>query len=119
MVRTAIPKQYWQLALDQISLCGWGSRVSIAVADEESDLQLMTRPAPFYGVSYDPKDDALAFGTENLKHRIIHPKHIDLTHEGVTICTLAITGADDRRHSLSFNPPLALGREVEVAREMA
>ena len=48
MGQIAVPRKYWQLALDEISLGGWGTEVSIAIADEDGDLQLKTKPAPFF-----------------------------------------------------------------------
>jgi hypothetical protein len=105
MAQTTVPKKYWGLALGEISLCACDSRVSIAISGEEME----AKPAPICGMSYDPKGDALAFDTENLKRRITNPKRIDVTHEGVTISVLTITAADNRRHVLNFCPPVALG----------
>lgn len=104
-----MPKKYWGLALGEISLCACGSRVSMVISGEAIDGEIEAKPARICGMSYDPKGDALAFDTENLKRRITNPKRIDLTHEGVTISVLTITAADNRRHVLNFCPPLALG----------
>ena len=109
MAQTTVPKKYWVVALGEISLCACDSRVSIAISGEEIDGEMEAKPAPICGMSYDPTGDALAFDTESLKRRIINPKRIDLTHEGVTISILTITAADNRRHFLNFCPPLALG----------
>ena len=108
MGQTAVPRRYWQLALDEISLSGAGSSVSLVVNDNKGS-QMKVRYARFCGVSYDPTGDALDVGSGSLKHRIDHPKQIDLAHEGITISKLAVIGADDCRYVLSFNPPVSLG----------
>lgn len=109
MTNTTIPREYWEFALEEISLCSDGARVSLTILGEGNSAINETRSGPFCGLAYDPKHDALIFGSHHLKHLIIHPKQIDLTHHGVTISAVAILGADDRRHILDFTPPLALG----------
>jgi hypothetical protein len=109
MKSTTLPQTDWQLALNEISRSGLGRVVSIAVVGEDLGAQIAAEQVRLQGISYDPKDDAVAVDTGNLEHRIASPKQIDLAYDGVTVSALEIIGADDRRHIVSFDPPISLG----------
>ncbi len=109
MKSTAVPAGDWQLTLDEISRCGSGCHVSITITGADIGAQLAAQSVPFHGATYDRKDHMVMVDTAGLEHRIDQPKQVFLAYGGTSISAMEIVDDNDRRHIVSFDPPLDLG----------
>ncbi len=109
MEDTTLAKEDWQLAFDEISRAASGSILTISVSGTDLGAQTAAEKVAFRGLNYDPHGDAVAIDIEGLEHRITRPKQIDLAYEANKVSALEIIDESDRRHIVSFDPPVDLG----------
>jgi hypothetical protein len=85
-----------------------GKRAEIEVASLKLGDQIEAEWLPFFGISYDPKDDVIALALEGHDHLIHKPREICIEGEGLELSSLEIIDADGVRQIVVLRDPLML-----------
>ena len=103
-----LEKPQWSVYFDLISKALIGKRAEIEVASLKLGDQIEAEWLPFFGSSYDPKDDVIALALEGHDHLIHKPTEIFIEGEGLELSSLEVIDADDVRHIVVLKDPLML-----------
>ncbi|BCX80877.1 hypothetical protein MIT9_P0455 [Methylomarinovum caldicuralii] len=108
MATRALPKSEWEAYFDHVSKHLKAETAEIEVASINLGDQIEAEWVPFYGVSYDPKDDVIEFVLEGVDHLVPHPKevYVDDSIEGLR--SIKVVGADGVRHIAKLKEVLKL-----------
>ena len=71
-----LEKSQWSVYFDLISKALTGKRAEIEGASLKLGDQIEAEWLPLFGISYDPKDDAIALALEGHNHLIYKPREI-------------------------------------------
>jgi len=69
-----LEKSQWSVYFDLISKALTGKRAEVEVASLKIGDQIEAEWLPFFGISYDPKDDVIALALEGHDHLIHKPE---------------------------------------------
>ena len=103
MATSQIPKSDWQNYFDQVSKRHREINVEIEVSSLKLGDQIVTRPVPFHGMSYDPKDGTFDVFAEGLEHLIHDPKAIYIEEDNLLLQSVEVLTDDDTRHIIRFH----------------
>ena len=93
---------------DLISKALTGKRAEIEVASLKLGDQIEAEWLPFFGISYDPKDDVIALALEGHDHLIHKPREIYIEGEGLELSSLEVIDADGVHQIVVLRDPLML-----------
>jgi hypothetical protein len=108
MPLTQLSRSQWQPYFDRVSKVLGATQAQIEVTGLGLGDQVEADWIPLFGLSYDPKSDVLAVIAEGVDHLIRHPKQIHIDHEMDWLHSVEAVDADDNRHIILLNNPLAL-----------
>ena len=103
-----LEKSQWSVYFDLISKALTGKRAEIEVASLKLGDQIEAEWLPFFGISYDPKDDVIALALEGHDHLIHKPREIYIEGEGLELASLEVIDADGVRQIVVLRDPLML-----------
>ena len=103
-----LEKSQWSVYFDLISKALGGKRAEIEVASLELGDQIEAHWLPFFGISYDPKDDVISLVLEGHDHLIHKPREIYIEGEGLELSSLEVIDAEGERHIVLLRDPLML-----------
>jgi hypothetical protein len=78
-----LEKSQWSVYFDLTSKALTGKRAEVEVASLKLDDQIEAEWLPFFGISYDPKDDVIAPVLEGHDDLIHKPREIYIEGEGL------------------------------------
>jgi hypothetical protein len=103
-----LEKSEWSVYFDLIAKTLTGKRAEIEVASLNHGDQIEAEWLPFYGISYDPRDDLIALALEGHDHLIHKPREIYIEGEGLELSSLEVIDADGVRQIVVLRDPLVL-----------
>ncbi|WP_027531798.1 DUF5335 domain-containing protein [Bradyrhizobium sp. WSM3983] len=103
-----LEKSQWSIYFDLISKALGGKRAEIEVASLKLGDQIEAEWLPFFGISYDPKDDVIALALEGHGHLIHKPREIYIEGEGLELSSFEIIDANGERQIVVLRDPLML-----------
>jgi hypothetical protein len=103
-----LEKSQWSVYFDLISKALTGKRAEIEVASLNLGDQIEAEWLPFFGISYDPKDDVIALALEGHAHLIYKPREIYFEGEGLELSSLEVIDADGVHQIVVLRDPLML-----------
>ena len=103
-----LEKSQWSVYFDLISKALTGKRAEIEVASLKLGDQIEAEWLPFFGISYDPKDDVIALALEGHDHLIHNPREIYIEGEGLELASLEVIDADGVRQIVVLRDALML-----------
>ncbi|WFU82523.1 DUF5335 domain-containing protein [Bradyrhizobium sp. CIAT3101] len=103
-----LEKSQWRGYFDLISKALTGKRAEIEVASLNRGDQIEAEWLPFYGISYDPRNDVVALALEGHDHLIHKPREIYIEGEGLVLSSLEVIDADGVRQIVVLRDPLML-----------
>jgi hypothetical protein len=74
------------------------AKAELEVASMNLGDQIETEWIPFFGITYDPKDDLVEFVLEGLDHLIRSPKQIFVDEGADGLTSVEIVDSDDVKH---------------------
>jgi hypothetical protein len=77
------------------------NRVDVELVAPDWGDQFAAEGAHLYGITYDPKDDALEFELEGADHRILHPQEVWVAEEIDTFVKAIQVVRDDGRREIA------------------
>lgn len=108
MATRELPETQWEPYFDQVSAHLKTTQAEIEVSAMNLGDQIEAEWAPFYGVSYDPKDKVVEFVLEGLDHLVQRPQTI-LVDDGVDgLHSIEVIDAEGIRHIAKFKEVLKL-----------
>lgn len=105
-ITNKLDQAQWQTYFDHVSRRLEGKTVTIEVASLSLGVQSAASWVPLWGISYDPKDGAIAVIAEGLDHLIRRPREVYVETEGVRLLSMKVVDADGDSQILTFNEPL-------------
>jgi hypothetical protein len=108
MTMTRLPRSEWRSYCDRVSRGLAGAHAEIEVASLALGDRVETSWLPIYGVTYDPRADALEIVLEGVGHTIARPRdlYVERTRRGLV--ALEIVEEDETRQSVKLREPLRL-----------
>ncbi|SED18678.1 DUF5335 domain-containing protein [Bradyrhizobium erythrophlei] len=103
-----LEKSQWSVYFDLISKALAGKRAEIEMASLKHGDQIEAEWLPFFGISYDPRDDVIALALERHDHLIHKPRELYIEGEGLELSSLEVIDADVVRQIVVFRDPLML-----------
>ncbi|MCP1908857.1 hypothetical protein ACVIWU_005808 [Bradyrhizobium sp. USDA 4509] len=103
-----LEKSQWSVYFDLISKALGGKHAEIEVTSLKLGDQVEADWLPFFGVSYDPKDDLISLVLEGHDHLIRKPREIYIEGEGLELSSLEVIDADGVRQIVVLRDPLML-----------
>ena len=103
-----LEKSQWSVYFDLISKALTGKRAEIEVASLKLGHQIEAEWLPFFGISYDPKNNVIALALEGHDHLIHKPREIYIEGEGLSLASLEVIDADGVRQIVVLRDPLML-----------
>jgi hypothetical protein len=103
-----LDKTKWRSFLDGMSKVLEGEQAEIETVSLALGSQIEAEWVPFFGITYDPKDDMVEIALEGVDHLIEHPREIYVDDNVNGIASLEITDAEDARQIVKLRQPLAL-----------
>src|ERR1700736_2285534 len=85
-----------------------GKRAEIEVASLKLGDQIEAEWLPFFGISYDPRDDVIALALEGHDHLIHKPRELYIEGEGLELSSLGVIDGDVMRQIVVLRDPLML-----------
>jgi len=98
MATRELPKSEWQSYFDNVSKQLKAAKAELEVASMNLGDQIETEWIPFFGITYDPKDDLVEFVLEGLDHLIRSPKQIFVDEGADGLTSVEIVDSDDVKH---------------------
>ena len=99
MITRELPKSAWQSYFDHVSKqLKETELVELEVASLKLGDQIETEWVPFYGITYDPKDDLVEFVLEGLDHLIKQPTQIFVTEDDGGLRCIDVIDAENNKH---------------------
>lgn len=98
MTIRAVPKSQWETYFDSISKHLRANRAELEVAAINLGDQIGAEWVPFYGVSYDPKDDIIEFILEGIDHLAHRPKEVYVDEDIGGLRSIEVIDGDGVRH---------------------
>jgi hypothetical protein len=108
MVTSRLEKPQWQAYFDQVSKGLAGKQAEIEVNSLKLGNQTEAEWLPFYGITYDPKNDIVEVVLEGLDHLIHKPREVFVEHDSVEMHSVEIIDQDDVRQIVRLRNPLML-----------
>jgi hypothetical protein len=103
-----LEKSQWSAYFDLISKAMTGKRAEIEVASLKLGDQIEAEWLPFFGISYDTKDDVIVIALEGHDHLIHKPKEVYIEREGLELSSLEVIDAGGVRQIVVLRDPLML-----------
>lgn len=103
-----VPKSQWETYFDNISKHLRASQVEIEVAAINLGDQIEAEWVPFYGISYDPKDDVIEFVLEGVDHLVRRPKEVYVDDGIEGLRSIEVVDGDGVRHIAKFKEVMKL-----------
>ena len=97
-------KDYFETLTDRIS----GEQILIEIVSDTIGDQIEANWIPFFGVTYDHKDDIIDISAEHLNHMVRRPQAITVHHDNNHHAVIEIVNAEAEKHILKFKEPLFL-----------
>ncbi len=108
MATQLLPKAQWESYLDTISKHLKTNQAEIEVAAINLGDQIEAEWVPFYGVSYDPKDDVVEFVLEGVDHLVQHPREIYVDYGVDGLHSVEVVDSSGIRHIAKLKEVLKL-----------
>jgi hypothetical protein len=103
-----LEKAAWHPYFDHMSKILEGKRAEIEVASLKIGDQIEAEWLPFYGITYDPKDDLIEIVLEGLDHMIRKPREVYVEQEAILLSSMEVIDADDQHQIVKLRDPLML-----------
>lgn len=108
MATRSLPKPQWESYFDQLSKHLKASQAEIEVVAMNLGDQIEGEWVPFYGISYDPKDDVIEYLLEGLDHLVPHPQQVLVDEEAEGLKSIEVVDRDGVRHIAKLKEVLKL-----------
>ncbi|HHJ40528.1 MAG: hypothetical protein AXA67_10365 [Methylothermaceae bacteria B42] len=108
MATRELPKSQWETYFDHVSAHLKAVQAEIEVASMNLGDQIEAEWVPFYGVSYDPKDDLVEFILEGVDHLVPHPGKILVEDGPEGLHNIEVIDSEGIRHIAKFKEALKL-----------
>jgi hypothetical protein len=102
-----IARSNWASYLQQISKATEGEGVDISIVSEK-ELAHQSKLWSFFGITYDPYDDAVVISCSEQEHIISAPQLIRTEESAVGIHAIEITRSDNVREIIQFLEPIGI-----------
>jgi hypothetical protein len=101
-------KKEWRPFLDGVSRVLQGERAEIEVLALKLGDQVAAEWLPFFGITYDPKDDIIEIALDGVDHLIRKPQEIYVDDSGDGLISMEIVDAEGVRQIVKLKDPLML-----------
>ncbi len=108
MATRELPKSQWEAYFDRVAAHLKAVQAEIEVASMNLGDQIEAEWVPFYGVSYDPKDDLVEFVLEGVDHLVRHPAQVLVEDSAEGLSSIEIIDSEGVRHIAKFKEVLKL-----------
>jgi hypothetical protein len=103
-----LDKKGWRPFLDGVSRVLEGERAEIEVLSLKLGDQVAAEWLPFFGITYDPKDDIIEIALDGVDHLIRKPHEIYVDDGGDGLISMEIVDAEGVRQIVKLKDPLML-----------
>ncbi|GAB6067325.1 DUF5335 family protein [Methylothermus subterraneus] len=104
----AVPKSQWETYFANLSKHLKASQAELEVAAMNLGDQLEAEWLPFYGVSYDPKDDIIEFTLQDVDHLVRRPQEVYVDDDVEGLHSIEVVDGDGVRHLAKLKEALKL-----------
>ncbi len=108
MTTRQLDRSQWQPYFDDINHRLEATQVDLEVSGHDLGVQTEAYDITLIGLSYDPRDDAFSIVTEELEHRVVHPKQISVREDADGLTALEIIDREEHRHVARLRSALRL-----------
>lgn len=105
-----IDRKNWASYLAELSKATKGEGVDITILSKK-EFAHQSRSWRFFGITYDPHDDAVIITCKEQEHTISAPQLICTEESAAGVHAIEITREDDVREVIQFLQPLAITHE--------
>jgi hypothetical protein len=103
-----LDKKEWRPFFDGVSKVLQGERAEIEVLSLKLGDQVAAHWLPFFGITYDPKDDIVEIALEGIDHLIEKPREVYVDDGGRGVISLEIVDAGGAHQIVKLREPLKL-----------
>lgn len=103
-----LPKSQWENYFDNLSKHLKASQAELEVAALNLGDQLESEWVPFYGISYDPKDDVIEFVLEGVDHLVRRPQEVYVDDDVKGLHSIEVVDSEGVRHIAKLKEALQL-----------
>ncbi len=108
MATRSLAKSQWETYFDQVAKHLKVSQAEIEVVGMNLGDQVEGEWVPFYGISYDPKDDVVEFVLEGVDHLVHHSEEVYIDEDIEGLRSIEVVGSDGIRHIAKLKEILKL-----------
>jgi hypothetical protein len=108
MQTSELQKSVWQSYFDHVSKSMDGKLAEIEVDSLALGSQIQAEWVPFFGITYDKKNDMLEVILDGLDHMIRQPKNIYIEQDGAALSSVAVIDKDNVKQIIKLRDPLML-----------
>jgi hypothetical protein len=108
MTTSKLEKTVWQSYFDQVSKTIDGKLAEIEINSLALGSQIEAEWVPFYGITYDKKNDLIEIVLEGLDHMIRKPHEIYIEQNAGSLSSLEVIDTDNVRQIIRLRDPLML-----------
>ena len=108
MSTSKLEKSAWQSYFDRVSKNLEGKLAEIEVNSLTLGSQIQAEWLPFFGMTYDKKNDLIEIVLDGLDHMIRKPCDVYIEHNGVALSSVEIVDADHVKQIIKLRDPLLL-----------
>jgi hypothetical protein len=103
-----LDKKEWRPFLDGVSRVLQGEGAEMEVLSLRLGDQVAAEWLPFFGITYDPKDDIIEIALDGVDHLIRKPQEIYVDDGGDGLISMEIVDAEGVRQIVKLKDPLML-----------
>ncbi len=103
-----VPKSQWESYFDHLSKRLKANQAEIEVAAMNLGDQIEAEWVPFYGISYDPKDEVIEFVLEGVDHLVHKPKEVYVDDDIQGLRSIEVVDGSGVRHIAKLKEVLKL-----------
>jgi hypothetical protein len=108
MTTRKLDRARWREYFDHVSKHLAATTVEIGIAGLDPGVQHAAEHLRLVGIAYDPSDESITISSEDLEHRIDHPREVLVEEEGTELRSLEVidSGGHTRLVQLTRALPL-------------